>query len=37
MDANYEQEWERLRSAFVEILLPSLGARDLLETDAIDA
>ena len=37
MDANYDWEWERLRSAFVEILLPSLGARDLRETDSIDA
>ena len=37
MDANYEREWEKLRSAFVEVLLPILGARDLRETDSIDA
>ena len=36
MDANYEREWASLKSDFVEILLPSLGAKDLRETDAID-
>jgi len=36
-DANYDREWESLRSAFLETLLPSLGARDLQETDSIDA
>jgi hypothetical protein len=36
MDANYEREWASLRSAFREILLPSLDARDLRETDAIE-
>src|SRR5215472_3223626 len=36
MDANYEREWASLRSAFLETLLPSLGARDLEKTDAIE-
>jgi hypothetical protein len=37
MDANYEREWASLKSDFVEIMLPSLGAKDLRETDVIDA
>src|SRR5215467_2656623 len=37
MDANYEREWASLQSALVEIVLPSLGARDVRETDDIDA
>ena len=37
MDANYQREWASLQSDFVEKLLPSLGARDLRETDTIDA
>ena len=36
MDANYEQEWASLRSVFINVLLPSLGARDVRETDSID-
>jgi hypothetical protein len=31
-----DQEWARLRTAFLESLLPSLGARDLQETESID-
>ena len=37
MDANYDREWEGLQSAFLETLLPSLGARDLQVSDSIDA
>ena len=36
VSSNDEQEWERLRTAFLEVLLPSLGARDIRETDSID-
>ena len=37
MDSNDETEWEKLRSAFLESLLPALGAKDIRETDSIDA
>ena len=36
MDATYERDWASLKSDFIEILLPSLGARDLRETDDIE-
>jgi hypothetical protein len=36
-DSNEDAEWSKLRSAFLEELLPALGARDLRETDSIDA
>jgi hypothetical protein len=36
MDATYERDWASLKSDFIEILLPSLGARELRETDDIE-
>jgi hypothetical protein len=37
MSSNDEPEWEKLRSAFLESLLPALGAKDIRETDSIEA
>jgi hypothetical protein len=36
-DSNDDPEWERLRSALLDELLPALGARDVRETESIDA
>ncbi|HEY6972013.1 MAG TPA: hypothetical protein VJA94_22570 [Candidatus Angelobacter sp.] len=36
MDSNEEREWERLQTAFMEVLLPSLGATDIRETESIE-
>jgi hypothetical protein len=36
LDSNIDREWTRMRTAFMEVFLPSLGARDLQETDAIE-
>jgi hypothetical protein len=36
-DATDDSEWASLRTAFLEDLLPALGAKDLRETDSIDA
>jgi len=36
-DSNNDAEWEKLRSAFLESLLPALGAKDIRETDSIEA
>ena len=35
-DSNDDSEWASLRSAFVDRLLPALGARDVRETDTIE-
>jgi hypothetical protein len=36
-DSNDDADWARLRISFLEELLPALGAKDIRETDSIDA
>jgi hypothetical protein len=35
--SNVDREWAAMRSIFLEVVLPVLGARDLQESDSIDA